>query len=189
MSSVPEAVIKHYKDTRSLVSLTREKIDSNTVQGFIVDYNDQWLVLQYIYDFHLDGFLLLRREDLTSLNCRATDAFQHHLLEVDGILRNVDFDFNIPSGGIVPLLNELPSDRIVIIEDETEYEQFLIGYFLGVDDDFVSLRTFSGAGRWDDEPSNIATEDITSVSFATNYTLAYERYFEKERLNGKESKE
>lgn len=56
---------------------------------------------------------------------------------------------------------------------------FLIGPVLGIQDGSVALRFFTGAGRWLDEPSEIALEDITSISFATNYTLAYERHFSR----------
>lgn len=179
MTCVPEAVIKHYKESRSLISVIRDEISSSTIQGFIVDYNADWIVLQYIYDFHLDGYLLLRRADLTSVNCPATDAFQLSLLEADGILKKVDFDFSIPAGGLLALLEGLPDDKIVILEDESEEEVFLIGTYIGCEEGLVSIKFFSGAARWDDEPATIALEDVTSVSISTNYTLAYERYFQR----------
>ena len=186
MTCVPESVIKHYRESRSLVSITREDIDSATLQGFVVDYDSDWIALQYIHDFYLDGYLLLRRKDLTSLNCRATDVFQRHLLEEDGVLNQVNFSFRIPAGGISEMLEQSPKDRVVILEDETEYDLFLIGTFFGIEEDYVSLRFFSGAGRWDDEPAEIALEDITSFSFCTNYTLAYERYFATENSKGEQ---
>ena len=186
MTCVPETVIKHYHQSRSLVSLTRDKIDSSSIQGFIVDYDEVWIALQYIHDFYLDGFLFLRREDLTSMTCRATDAFQRGLLEADGVLEKVDFSFRLPTGGLAELLREIPSQRIVILEDETEGDLFLIGTFLGIEDNFVSLRFFSGAGRWDDEPAQIALEDVTSASFSTNYTLAYERSFSRLTAEGEQ---
>ncbi|MGJ8696788.1 MAG: hypothetical protein ACSHYF_10745 [Verrucomicrobiaceae bacterium] len=186
MTCVPEPVIQHYRESRSLVSVTREQIDSNSVQGFIVDYDADWIVLQHIHDFFLDGYLLLRRADLTSMNCRATDAFQRHLLESDGILDKVDFDFRLPSGGLAEFLTRLPKSRILILEDETEDDLFLIGTFLDIEDECVSIRFFSGAGRWDEEPAEIDFEDITSVSFSTNYTLAYERHFASETSNGEQ---
>jgi hypothetical protein len=184
MACVPESVIKHYQESRSLVSLTRDKIDSATIQGFVVDSDADWVALQYIHDFHLDGYLFLRREDLTSMNCRATDAFQRYLLEAEGILEKVDFDFRIPEGGLAGLLDELPFERVVILEDETD-DMFLIGTLLGIEGDLVSLRFFSGAGRWDDEPAKIALEDITSASFSTNYTITYERHFARESKHPK----
>jgi hypothetical protein len=184
MTCVPESVIKHYQESRSLVSLTRDKIDSATLQGFVVDYDADWIALQNVHDFYLDGYLFVRREDLTSMNCRATDAFQRHLLEADGVLAKVDFDFHLPGGGLAGLLGGLPSETVVILEDETEDDLFLIGTLLRIEDSFVSLRFFSGAGRWDDEPAEIALEDVTSASFSTNYTLAYERHFAREKQEG-----
>ena len=186
MPDVPKSLIRRYHKSRSLVSLTRNKIDQAKIQGFLLDYNDDWIALQYIHDFYVDGYLLLRRSDLTSLDCRSTDTFQRRLLESDGLLDQIDFDFQIPPGGVKGLLLGLPKEQIVILEDETEENRFLIGSILGIEDGCVSLRFFTGAGRWLDEPSEISLEDITSISFSTNYTLTYERHFSREsQSNGK----
>ncbi|MCW1926231.1 hypothetical protein OKA05_26980 [Luteolibacter arcticus] len=181
MKRIPEKLIRHYQESRALVSLTREEIDPHTIHGFIVDFDEDWTALQYVYDFHLDGYLFLRRADLTSLKAGATDAFHEQMMEADGILQQVDFDFRLPPEGVGALLAGMPEGRIVILKNEREDDLFLIGPVLKVAGGTVSLRFFSGAGSWNEEPAEIAMEDITWVSFATNYTLAYERHFARLR--------
>lgn len=45
---------------RKLVSINRDAIDSNSIQGFILGFSDELVVIQYIYDFRLDGPLIIR---------------------------------------------------------------------------------------------------------------------------------
>ncbi|WP_411846048.1 hypothetical protein AAFN60_21290 [Roseibacillus persicicus] len=178
MTVVPSQVIEHYKQSRSLVSVTRDEIDSQTMQGFVIDHDGQWILFSYIYDFRPDGVVALRVSDLTSMTCRATDAFQRHLLEADGVLDEIDFTQSLPEGGIIEFLRCIPSEKVVILEAEAEEnEVFMIGQNLQILGDRFTLRTFTGAARFEDELDEIDFDDVTSISFNTNYALAYERYF------------
>ena len=53
-------------------------------------FNDQWLLLLKEYDFSLDGFLILRLSDITSVKCTATNAFQRALMKDEGVFMEVD---------------------------------------------------------------------------------------------------
>jgi hypothetical protein len=48
---------------------------------------------------------------------------------------------------------------------------------LSVDDDEVSVRYFTGAANWEDDPSVIETARITSCQIRTNYINFYARHF------------
>ncbi|MGJ8678527.1 MAG: hypothetical protein ACSHX0_13515 [Akkermansiaceae bacterium] len=181
-SIVPEGVIKHYRDTKSLVSITRDSMSSESIQGFVVDYDASYILFAYIYDFHADGFLILRREDLSSMNCRATDAFQHSLLVADQVIKTIDFSARLHPKGILAHLTDIPVDRVVILEDESEDDNdiFLIGLIDSIIDKTIKIKCFSGAGRWDDDISEIDIDEVTSVTYSSNYTNSYERYFRRE---------
>ncbi|MDQ8192713.1 hypothetical protein [Roseibacillus persicicus] len=186
MTVVPSQVIEHYKESKSLVSVTRDEIDDQTLQGFVLDYDDQWILLGYIYDFTPDGVVAIRLSDLTSMTCRATDAFQRHLLEVDGVLDKVDFALTLPEGGFLDFLRRIPNEKVVILEDEAEGNDiFIIGQNLQVLEDKFTLRTFSGAARVEDDLGEIDLDDVTSISLNTNYALAYERHFARIRMQNK----
>ena len=115
------------------------------------------------------------------MNSRATDAFQHSLLNDDNLLRDINFSAKLNELGVLAHLKELPTDRIVILEDEREDEIFLIGLIDSIQQSTIKLKFFSGAGRWDDDLAEIDIEDVTSISYSTNYTEAYERYFDREQ--------
>lgn len=184
-SIVPESVIRHYKESRSLVSVTREDIDSDQMQGFVLDYNSTWILFGKIYDLTYDGLFICRIADLTSMNCRATDAFQRGMMEDEGVLSRIDFSQSFDSLDLEDYINSIPKNKVVIVEDEKD-DIFLIGtnvkFEKGEEDlDLISLDFFSGAGRYDEERSDLYLESISSISLDTVYSLFYERYFSRNK--------
>jgi hypothetical protein len=58
---------------RDLVSIERSNIDQNSIQAFVLASSDELIVLQYVYDFTLNGLMVLRTKDVTKVRCSATD--------------------------------------------------------------------------------------------------------------------
>lgn len=142
--------------------------------------SDTLILLQYVYDFHLDGFMLLRRRDITELKTGKTDRFQRQLLLNEGVLDQVDFDFRVPIKSYGSFLTTLSPDEIVIVEDEiSEPKVFLIGTVSHVDGGAVTIRHFTGAGRLVEPPERISSDQITSCQIRTNYIHFYQRHFER----------
>src|SRR6188768_3573003 len=83
--------LSQHQKKRNLVSIRRDKIGSNSIQGFILASSEKLVALQYVYDFNLDGFLILRAKDITEVKCSPTDKFQKSLLEKEGLLSRVPF--------------------------------------------------------------------------------------------------
>jgi hypothetical protein len=75
----------HHKK-RNLVSIRRSSIDPNSIQGFVVGLSQDLVALEYVYDFQIDGLLVLRRSDITDVRRSKTDEFQQSLLKQEGIV-------------------------------------------------------------------------------------------------------
>ena len=181
MKLVPEAVLTHHKKSRNLVTLTREGLDDLSSQGFILDFNEDWIAIQSTHDFQLNGLSIFRRKDISSMKSSSTDDFHKKILQSDGLLQKVDFTFRLPASGIDEFLSDLPPNKIVALEDEREDDIYIIGPILEVNDELVTLRYFSPRGTWDTEPGEIRMADITSISLQSPYILAYERHFQREK--------
>jgi hypothetical protein len=100
MTGIPDEILSEFRKAKSLISVEREEIDDQSIQGFVVNFDSHWIALQYIRDFCHDGLIFLRRADLTSIESRATDRFQRSMIEADGLLDLIDFLFRLPSGGL-----------------------------------------------------------------------------------------
>ncbi len=174
--------LRAFKESRSLVTIKRQNIDRNKIQGFLLDFSDELILIQYVYDFNLDGFMALRISDITSIESTKTDIFQTQLLDDEGLLSNIDFETSYNIKNWATLINNLsPEFRFLILEDENpEYPLFFLGEISKIAKDGVSIRGFSGAANWDDELSEISFKDISSLQAGNNYAQVYERYFSKQ---------
>ena len=68
-----------------LVSIERENIDGNKIQGFLLGESDEYVLISYVYDFHLDGLMVLRKMDISLVETTKTDKLQTLLLKDEGI--------------------------------------------------------------------------------------------------------
>jgi hypothetical protein len=181
MTISTKALRAHIK-RRDLISLRRTKIDDQSIQGFVLDCSEWLILLQYVYDFHLDGFMVLRRPDITELKTKATDRFQRQLLLSEGVLDQVEFSFRAPIQSFDSFLASRASDEIVIVEDEvSKPDRFLIGTVSHLDGGIATIRHFTGVARLVEPPENIPINQITSCQTRTNYSRFYERHFERFR--------
>ena len=176
-----QKLAQHLKK-RDLVSIRRGKIDSNSVQGFVLASSEKLVAIQYLYDFNLDGFLILRLADITEVKCTSTDKFQKALLESEGLLSRVpfgtSFDLENWQSAIAQLSQAYP---LMILECERgDKNDFAIGQVVKTAKSGVWVRHFSGAGNWSEEPEKLKYKDITSCQVDTNYINVYQRHFERD---------
>ena len=164
---------------RALVCVQRDCIDSRSLQAFPIRYSPTLLLVQYVYDFHLDGQLILRRSDISSMTSRATDQFQRRLLSARGMIDQIDFQFDADLTSFAHLLNLQPPRSIIILERERlDESDFWIGRFVDSTDDTIRLLEFSGAANWKDDVTSICHIDVTSCQLNTNYIQFYADYFD-----------
>jgi hypothetical protein len=175
-----DQITKHQKQ-RDLVSIRREKIDENAIQGFILDSSEELLALQYVYDFNLDGLMFLRVEDITEMKSSTTNKFQKELLEKEGLLKKVPFGATFDLNHWRSLIAQLSDENeFMILEREAlEEPDLFIGVILKATKTGVQGRYFSGAANWSESPEKLRFEDITSCQVGTNYINVYQRYFQR----------
>jgi hypothetical protein len=181
MNRISNEVFSDFANQRNLISIRREHLDSNSIQGFILGLSDELLLLQYVYDFNLDGLLVIRKADITDVNCRATDAFQKQLLITEGLFQQIPFGKCYNLEDWKSIISQLWRQfKFVIVEDEHgETKEFLIGEVQKITKKGISLRYFSGAGNWNEELKKLLFSRITSCQVNTNYLNVYQRYFER----------
>ncbi|AEG92491.1 hypothetical protein [Ramlibacter tataouinensis] len=173
--------LRQFAQDRSLISLRRAGVDENKIQGFVLGSSDRLVLLQYVYDFNLDGLMVLRTEDISEVTRSKTDAFQERLLADEGLLSRVPFDYSVDLsswGSVIAGLSGL--HPLLILECELmEEPDFIVGRVLEIGANDVTVRYFTGAANWLEEPVKVRYDDITSCQVNTNYVNIYQRYFER----------
>ena len=176
--------LSNLKAERNLISIRRKEIDERRIQAFLLDYSEDLILIQYVFDFILDGLMVLRRSDICEIESDKTDLLQTKILKDEGLYSKVDFDIECDLKSWGSVLSTLGSRyRFITIEDENpEYPLLYLGEIHAAETESVSIIGFSGAANWDDEVSVIYYEDISCVQLGNNYVNVYERYFERNAL-------
>lgn len=165
----------------ALISICRIEIDPNLIQGFILASSEQLVVLQYVYDFNLDGLMVLSRSEITEIRCTSTDKFQRKLLADEGSLKTVPFETTFDLQSWRTIIKQLAKAySLIILECERGDEpDFIIGRIEKTTSAAVYVRYFTGTGKWLDELVRVKYSEITSCQVDTNYLKFYEKYFER----------
>ena len=174
-SQLDEHILK-----RDLIAVSRQSLESNKLQGFPLAYSPDLLLVRYVYDFHLDGLLLIRRKDISYVHCRETDRFQRKLLETENRIKRGLFrrDYSVES--FTSFLQRINHKQIVVRENETPgVDDFFIGRHINSDKDTVTIHEFSGAGNWERDMTKIPIDTITCCQIETNYINFYSRHFDR----------
>ncbi|WHI48412.1 hypothetical protein [Microbulbifer sp. VAAF005] len=172
------------KEEKNLVTIKREAIDGHKIQGFVLAHSKELVLIQYVYDFNLDGLMVLRLSDVSSIESTKTDLFQTQIFKDEGLYSRIDFSKEYDVTNWYTVLSTIGRENgFFIIEDEDpEYPIFLLGELRIIGEDSVSMLGFSGAANWDDEYSEMSYEDISSFQVGNKYSNMYKRYFERNVL-------
>jgi hypothetical protein len=175
-----ELLLEH-KAKKNLISIERKDIDQNNIQAFILSASSNLVLIQYLYDFKIDGIMVLRMSDISDINCSNTDKFQLQLLKDEKIYDQINLQYNCDLKNWKTAISDLRRDYdYFILEDENKDDPiFLIGKIEKMTSRSVHLNYFSGAGNWYKKLSVIKYNDLTACQVDTNYINVYKRYFER----------
>ena len=173
--------VRLHQKKRNYVSIYRSKIDDNAIHGYILAHSDELLVVQYLYDFNLDGLMVLRVADITEIRCSAADEFKKGLLLQEGLEQKVPFqaifDLRDWRSLITQFAREYP---LLIIEREAGDEKdFFIGRIMKITKTGVQAQFFSGVANWSESFEKLKFKDMTCCKVDSNYINVYQRHFER----------
>jgi hypothetical protein len=167
--------------SRSLVSIRRQDVDDYGIQGFLVGMSDALLAVEYVYDFQIDGIMVLRRSDITEVRRTATDEFQERLLKKEGIRPGSQMPAVPELNGWGALIGQLSEHYpLMILERELgPSPEFAIGRSVRITAAQVEFQSFSGTGKWAPKNERLKFSQLTCLQVNTRYLGFYQRYFER----------
>jgi hypothetical protein len=147
----------------------------------VVGLSETLLALEYVYDFQVDGLMVLRRSDVTEVRRTGTDEFQERLLKKEGVRPGSQKPGALNLEGWLPLIEQLTGHyQYFILERELgPSPEFSIGQVLRATATQVELRTFSGTGKWYAKAERLKYSQLTSLQVNTRYLGFYQRHFER----------
>lgn len=171
-------IIKQNIEALHEIKIRRSKIDPDDLNVIPLAIGQNLVLFQDLYDFDLDGYVIIRIKDITSVIITKSQQFSQFILKEEGILDQI----RKPSINSVDnwenVLTELSNfGKNIIVECEgMETSKFFIGKITAIDKKSLCLLYFNGAGEWDEEPTEILLKDITSISFDSRYINVISKY-------------
>ncbi len=151
------------------------------VEGYLLDYSDEWLLVRCVVDFHLDGYTLLRPKDVCRIRRRARMC--DRLLRAEGVTKEDIFaGLTLDLKTTEFLLKDLKARAEIIIVDceySSEDAYLYIGRPKRVGKLSVSMRWFDVNARWQPECVKVPYSAISTIRFDCEYSHVYSKYLQK----------
>jgi len=177
-----------------LVKIYRKNIEDYSIIGYPLIYNKDIVLLNYAYDIMLDGYKLIKTNDITNI-----EQNSENVKFLSNIYRSENITPVFPQGfenvetlrDVIKILKE--KETVCIIENETKEDSFGIGRVTSLSNDVVSLLGFDSKCIVDDGVTAFRIPDITTVSFGGRYTEIMGKYVDwghkKQKQIGKNTTE
>jgi hypothetical protein len=164
---------------RRLVHLERPLIDEGAdVKGYLLDAGDEWILVNEVSDFHLNGYCLIRRMDIECVRRGRYERIMEAILRREGVRAAKELESPMRLDATADMFADLLGlDECLIIEGELEESEFFyIGKLVRVGRKSMSIHHFDASGRWDPIPSLVNYENITRVTWGSEYIRIFSKY-------------
>jgi hypothetical protein len=165
--------------TQAKVRVMRKFEDTNYRYGFVIGLSYDWLLLRQYHDFHLDGYVALRIQDISEVRSGRSEQHWEKMLTAEGLLDKTVPEY-ISLHHITTLIKSLQErgQNIIIRCEELSNTgaEFCIGKVISVEDNHVSFACFDGAGIWEEQPYLIPLCSITLVEFESPYVVLFSKH-------------
>lgn len=147
-------------------------------EGYIVDFNEDFVVVRESDDFELKSYLIFSTCSVKTIRFDENDAYYHQIMQAEGITDQLDYPHHIDLTSWTSLFQSIKDLGFhVIIENERPgIETFNIGPITAVKNKSVKIRYFNAAGYLDEKPTKFKWKDITLVKFDDRYINVFSKY-------------
>lgn len=176
--------IKKHIDNKNLVKVNLADDEGYSMinfNGIIFDQNDQYLLMSDFYDFNYDGFVVVRKSDISEIKRTDNESFFDSIIEKEGIKEIIiqkAFDLNFKLDEFPEMFSKLKELGVpVIIERLYESEsKFQIGPITKVEKKKVFIDYFNAKGEYDMKPVTSKYKDITYFKLDSPYANMFFKY-------------
>ena len=170
------------------VKIVRSRISEKALYAIPLGLSEDLVLLQGLDDFDLDGYLIIRLKDITSVEISKSQVFRLHILKEEGVLDQIKKPALSSLDHWKDVLEELSAigNNIIVQCESLESTEFYIGAIIAIDKKSLYLLYFDAFGEWDEEPTEISLRDITSVQIDSRYCTIISKYLSPRIIKDKQ---
>jgi len=176
---VREKIIEHYNDQKFSRITRKVGEDWDEVsRGYIVDYSDDFVVLQETDDFSVRGFNILPIKQFTKVRYNNNDKYYDKIMTWENEKDKIGLKTKADLTNWKTIFKTFQKRKMnLIIEcEDPDINSFIIGPVKRVTEKKVFIHYFNAAGFFDEKPTGIKYENITKILFDDRYIDVFSKY-------------
>lgn len=180
-------VINECIANKSVVHIIRRNAGTHPIDCIPLALGDKFLLVQYLNDFQLDGYKIIRLKDISFVRVGEFERFYEHILKSEDIYDEIIVPLIPDLGNIKNIIKEFKytgKTLIIKCENKEEGKSYIgrINYFNTKSFSFLCLNSI---GEWNGESSQMAYNEISSIRFDDRYTKIISKYLGKDLSQGR----
>ena len=181
--------IKYHHDHRQYCKILRQ-VGKDAVEksnGYIVDYSDNFVLLQEAIDFDVDGFVAFPIQTISEILYNNNDKYYDKIMHLEGIVERIEKKHQINLTSWATILKSIKklSLNVIIENEDPEDKTFDIGQIIKITKTAVYIRYFNARGIFDEDVTKISWNLISLVTFDDRYTNLYSKHLRERNLKQK----
>jgi hypothetical protein len=168
-----------------LVTIERKRLDPHRLYGVIVNESERLICLHREIDFQLDGYVFIRKKDITSRTFDTPSLkYSEALMRKEGLWLKPDrfvrqLDIESWETTVTALIG-----KPVMVENENKSAHTWVGIVDACTRTIATVHCFDGLGVFDDDPDRIPLRSVTSIQYGDRYTQTHYKHL-KTRMNNR----
>jgi len=177
-------IVNDHIESEWIIMIERTGIDENEkIEGFPLILSSDLLVMTRIIDFHDEGFVVIRVEDITAAYSKESDAFYEKICVKEGLRERKNENLIVNVTDFTCVLEQLLDYRkFITVQCEIEKNElsFSIGKILDIDSNIVCFSNFDKMGVWEDSNRMIPIDKITLINIGDYYSNIFYKYMDSQ---------
>lgn len=172
--------IKYHLDNKKYCRVERQ-IAENTFEqndGYIVNASDDFILLQEVVDFKVDGYCVFPISSISKIRFNGTDQYFDKMLQWEKVVDQVSNKYNVDLTDWSTIFKSIKKVgfNVMIQNEDPEVEALVIGRIVGIEEETIDVQDFDTEGYLDNEITEVPYNEITIAHFDSAYINVFSKY-------------
>ncbi|MCA0133890.1 hypothetical protein [Winogradskyella alexanderae] len=172
--------IKDFYKNQKFARITRKVAEDwdELSRGYIVDFSNDFVVIQECDDFRLLGFNILPIKDFKQIRYNNNDKYYDKIMLLENEKKNIGIKTKVDLTNWKSIFQSLrKKKKNVVVECENpKIDSFTIGPIKRITDKSVFIQYFNATGFLDEKPTKIEFKNISKIMFDDRYVDIFSKY-------------
>lgn len=172
--------IKDFYENQKFARITRNVAENwdELSRGYIVDFSNDFVIIQECDDFRLLGFNILPIKDFKQIRYNNNDKYYDKIMLLENEKKNIGIKTKVDLTDWKSTFQSLrKKKKNVVVECENpKIDSFTIGPIKRISDKSVFIQYFNATGFLDEKPTKIEFKNISKIMFDDRYVDIFSKY-------------